>query len=350
MSAAHHQSSTRLGLSVLAAIAAWLVTAVATAETHTTLDAQASPATQELRVELPIEEAKFRDGELQIDRLVARHTYLVPDDYLLRAVEIDAVSERGSVRLKVGRYLTPEIDLPRERVAGATLRIEAPYRSHRDWRLVVTDRARFYSLTAVVEPREPQLAFAPGRAPGRTPDQTRAGTRRYSTAPYTATDPFFSQRRYERERGFWGLRRDERNLYRNRWYWLNDRNRYTDRILIGPTRTCYDRFGRHRLCAGRPDRNGSERHDDTRTEPPRMDPPRARPLRPNPTRAPEPVMRTPTPPARPPRQRLSAPFERAPRRATRSPIGNRAEATTRGTTGPTRARSIGSDSPRREPQ
>ena len=114
---------------------------------------------QVLRVDVPLEHVDFVDGELSLGELISDGTYIDAEEFYLRAVELEATTyDQGEVRLKVGRYITPAVPLPlaqsnSDESLGA-LRINAPHRSHRQWRLLFDNQVSLYRLTAILEPRE----------------------------------------------------------------------------------------------------------------------------------------------------------------------------------------------------
>jgi len=203
--------------------------------------AQAADDLEVLRVDLPLTKNSFKNGELEISRLIAENTYIDTDEFNLRAIELEAHTNRkGEVRLKVGRYVTPPVPLPGKAEKGL-LRIEAPHRANTNWRLLIEDRATISSLTAVLEPRHDN------------PDHYHS---RYEQRGYSfGQDPYFrSDLRHQSRLDNWPYSWLGNSYNYNRsashWLWLNDsRARFQLNPSFGfnhlHSRNCYDRFGRH---------------------------------------------------------------------------------------------------------
>jgi len=206
--------------------------------------AQSPDALDVLRVELPLEKRAYKDSELRLDDIINNNTYIEVDEFNLRAVEIEASTEReGEIRLKVGRYVTPPVPLPGPQEEGL-LRIEAPHKGNAKWRLLIDDRVEIASLTAVLEPRGNNVSYY----------QERYEPRGYAFG----NDPYYRQnRRYNSRQGSWPyswLGNDyDYNRQAGHWLWLTDR-RTRFHLNLNPsygsyhrhTRDCYDGFGRHR--------------------------------------------------------------------------------------------------------
>lgn len=220
-----------------------LVASVLVLGVYAAAPAHAEPADEldVLRVDVPIEQHAFRNGELEISALIADNTYIDVDDFNLRAIELEAYTKRnGEVRLKVGRYVTPPVPLPGENDLGL-LRIEAPHKTNKTWRLLIEDRVHISSLTAVLEPRNDNVSYYRSR---------------YEERGYAfGNDPNFRNNwSYQSRNDNWPyswLRSDyDYNRRAGHWLWLSDsRSRFRLNPSYGfnhrHTRNCYDRFGRH---------------------------------------------------------------------------------------------------------
>lgn len=197
--------------------------------------AQSAEDLDVLRVDIPLTQQSYSGGELAISQLISDNTYIDVEDFNLRAVEIEAYSpNEGKVRLKVGRYLTPPVPLPGQSEQGL-LRIEAPHKTNKTWRLLIDERVNITALTAVLEPRSDNLAYY----------ETRYQQRGYA----------FGQDPYDRQslRDTWLL--NDTNRSASHFLWLNDaRGRFQLNPSYGNThrhsRDCFDRYGRH-LALGR---------------------------------------------------------------------------------------------------
>jgi len=217
-----------LGLSALIVLCA---STIARGDVHEELEV--------LRVDVPLQDAKFRNGELQLGTLITNTTYIDINDFNLRAVELEASStQNGEVRLKVGRYVTPPVPLPGPDTRGL-LRIEAPHKSNKSWRLLFEDRVSITSLTAVLEPRSENSDYYASR---------------YTERGYTfGNDPNYqpySNSRYNSRSYDWLANRNDYNRRSAHWFWLNNprsstffNQSYGNNHLHSAR--CYDRFGRH---------------------------------------------------------------------------------------------------------
>lgn len=202
-----HRSSAALITSATLAFCALVATSATLADTAADLDV--------LRVDVPLEGAKFVDGELQLSTLITNNTYIDVEDFNLRAVELEASSTaNGEVRLKVGRYVTPPVPLPDPDNQGL-LRIEAPHKSNKSWRLQFENRARIKSLTAVLEPRNNDAEYISSRYENR--GYTLGQDNNYRAFSTTRNDSW--------PYGWLSNRADSRSNLNRRaahWYWLNN--------------------------------------------------------------------------------------------------------------------------------
>jgi len=198
-----------LGLSALIVLCA---STIARGDVHEELEV--------LRVDVPLQDAKFRNGELQLGTLITNTTYIDINDFNLRAVELEASStQNGEVRLKVGRYVTPPVPLPGPDTRGL-LRIEAPHKSNKSWRLLFEDRVSITSLTAVLEPRSENSDYYASR---------------YTERGYTfGNDPNYQPYNRRSAHWFW-LNNPRSSTFFNQSYGNNHLH----------SARCYDRFGRH---------------------------------------------------------------------------------------------------------
>ncbi len=192
-----------------------------------------------LRVDVPLQDARFKNGELQLGTLITNTTYIDIKDFNLRAVELEASStDNGEVRLKVGRYVTPPVPLPGPDNQGL-LRIEAPHKSNKSWRLQFEDRVSITSLTAVLEPRS---------------DNSDYYASRYVDRGYTfGQDPNyqpFSNSLADNRAYDWLANRNGFSGRSAHWFWLNNPRSssfFNQSYGAGHRHSahCYDRFGRH---------------------------------------------------------------------------------------------------------
>jgi len=200
-------------------------------------DAQAE--LEVLRVDVPLQDAKFKNGELQLGTLITNTTYIDIKDFNLRAVELEANStEDGEVRLKVGRYVTPPVPLPGPDNQGL-LRIEAPHKSNKSWRLLFENRVHLQSLTAVLEPRNDNSDYYASRY-----------TDRGYTFGYDANYQPYSNSRFNSRSYGWLANRNDYDRRAAHWFWLNNpRSSSFFNQSYGNSHRhsahCYDRFGRH---------------------------------------------------------------------------------------------------------
>lgn len=207
--------------------------------TATAASANTAADTDVLRVDVPLDRASFRNGELKISSLITNNTYIDVADFNLRAIELEASSTRdGEVRLKVGRYVTPPVPLPGPNNEGL-LRIEAPHKSNKSWRLLIEDRINITSLTAVLEPRDDDDDYYESRYErrgytlGRDDNYRPYSRARDDSWPYSWLNNNYN---YNRRSAHWfWLNNPRSSFYFNPGYGHNHRH----------SRDCYDRFGRH---------------------------------------------------------------------------------------------------------
>lgn len=209
--------------------------------------AQSADDLDVLRVDLPLNRDSFdKNDDVEISALIANNTYIDVDEFYLRAVELEAHSNRqGEVRLKAGRYVTPPVPLPNEAAPGL-LRIEAPHKTNHTWRLLIEDQVTISSLTAVLEPRHDNPSYYQSRYEQRG--------YRFGADPYLRND-WRRQSRLSNWPYSWLGTDYDYNRRASHWLWLSDtRSRFQLNPSFGlghrHTRDCYDQFGRHLTFTG----------------------------------------------------------------------------------------------------